>query len=118
YAAELAARAYTPETIDSVERAHASMVAARNDDEWVRADLHFHLGILAACSNELLLPLGALIERTLEAQLRLNAKRAEVFNAALSQHTSVLDAIRERRSADARAAMADLLGMTRKRNEA
>jgi DNA-binding FadR family transcriptional regulator len=118
YAAELAARAHTPETIDAVERAHASMVAARNVDEWVRADLHFHLGILAACSNELLLPLGALIERTLEAQLRLNAKRAEVFNAALSQHTSVLDAIRERRSADARAAMADLLGMTRKRIEA
>lgn len=118
YAAELAARAYTPETIDALERAHASMVGARNVDEWVRADLHFHLGILAACSNELLLPLGALIERTLEAQLRLNAKRAEVFNAALHEHTAVFDAIRTRRPADARSAMADLLGMTRKRIEA
>ena len=118
YAAQLAARAHTPETIDALERAHAAMVAARNVDEWVRADLHFHLGILAACSNELLMPLGALIERTLEAQLRLNAKRAEVFNAALNQHTAVFDAIRARRADDAGSAMADLLGVTRKRIEA
>ncbi|MGN6234162.1 MAG: FadR/GntR family transcriptional regulator [Trinickia sp.] len=118
YAAGLAARAHTPETIDALERAHAAMVAARNVDEWVRADLHFHLGILTACSNELLMPLGALIERTLEAQLRLNAKRADVFNAALGQHTTVFDAIRARRSEDARSAMADLLGVTRKRIEA
>jgi len=118
YAAELAARAYTAETIESLERAHASMVAARNVDEWVRADLHFHLGILAACSNELLMPLGPLIERTLEAQLLLNAKRADVFNAALKQHTAVFDAIRTRRPEAARAAMAELLGVTRKRIEA
>lgn len=118
YSAELAARAHTPDTIEGLERAHAAMVAARNVDEWVRADLHFHLGILAACSNELLLPLGALIERTLEAQLRLNAKRAEVFNAALHQHTAVYEAIRDRRAEDARSAMAELLGVTRKRIEA
>ena len=40
---------------------------ARNVDEWVRADLRFHLSVLTACSNELLIPLGTLIERTLEA---------------------------------------------------
>lgn len=118
YAAELAARAHTPETMDALEMAHAAMVAARNIDEWVRADLRFHLGVLVACSNELLMPLGSLIERTLEAQLRLNAKRAEVFNAALSQHTAVYEAIRARRPEEARAAMAQLLGMTRKRIEA
>ncbi|HEX7682747.1 MAG TPA: FadR/GntR family transcriptional regulator [Trinickia sp.] len=118
YAAELAARAHTPETMEALELAHAAMVAARNIDEWVRADLRFHLGVLAACSNELLMPLGSLIERTLEAQLRLNAKRADVFNAALGQHTAVYDAIRARRPEAARAAMADLLGVTRKRIEA
>ncbi len=118
YAAELAARAHTAETIEALELAHAAMVAARNIDEWVRADLRFHLGVLAACSNELLMPLGSLIERTLEAQLRLNAKRADVFNAALGQHTAVYDAIRARRAQAAREAMADLLGVTRKRIEA
>jgi DNA-binding FadR family transcriptional regulator len=97
--------------------AHRAMVAAQNVDEWVRADLRFHLGVLAACSNELLIPLGTLIERTLEAQLRLNAKRAEVFNAALPEHTAVYDAIVARDEGGARRAMAGLLGVTRERIE-
>ncbi|GLU33040.1 GntR family transcriptional regulator [Trinickia caryophylli] len=117
YAAELAARAHTNETMAALESAHGAMVAARNVDEWVRADLLFHLGILAACSNELLMPLGPLIERTLEAQLLLNAKRAEIFNASLAEHTAVFEAIRARDGEGARAAMAGLLGVTRKRIE-
>lgn len=117
YAAELAARTHTDETLAALAHAHASMVTARNVDEWVRADLRFHLGILAACSNELLMPLGPVIERTLEAQLLLNAKRAEVFNVSLSEHSAVFHAIRARHPLEARAAMANLLGMTRKRIE-
>ncbi len=86
----------------SLADAHAAMAAARNVDEWVRADLQFHLSVLTACSNELLIPLGTLIERTLEAQLRLNAKRADVFNASLAEHTAVFEAIRDRDCAGAR----------------
>lgn len=118
YAAELAARAHTGEALDTLEHAHAAMAAARNVDEWVRADLRFHLGILAACRNELLMPLGPVIERTLEAQLLLNAKRADVFNASLAEHTAVFDAIRIRDAAAARQAMGELLGVTRRRIEA
>ncbi|CAB3694817.1 FadR/GntR family transcriptional regulator [Trinickia soli] len=118
YAAGLAAQSHTPESIDALEQAHAAMVAARNIDEWVRADLRFHLGLLAACNNELLMPLGSLIERTLEAQLRLNAKRADIFNAALQQHTAVFEAICARQPEAARSSMAELLGVTRKRIEA
>lgn len=117
YAAGLAAASHTDETFDALATAHAAMVAARNVDEWVRADLQFHLSVLAACSNELLIPLGTLIERTLEAQLRLNAKRADVFNASLAEHSAVLEAIRERDAAAAREAMAGLLGVTRGRIE-
>ncbi|NML33580.1 FadR/GntR family transcriptional regulator [Paraburkholderia antibiotica] len=117
YAASLAAHAYTDQTLGELTAAHASMVAARNVDEWVRADLQFHLSVLAACSNELLIPLGTLIERTLEAQLRLNAKRADVFNASLAEHTAVFDAICARDAEAARAAMASLLGVTRGRIE-
>ena len=83
----------------------------------MRADLRFHLGVLAACSNELLIPLGTLIERTLEGQLRLNAKRAEVFNASMAEHTAVFDAIVARDQNGARRAMAHLLGVTRERIE-
>jgi DNA-binding FadR family transcriptional regulator len=118
YAAALAAHAHTDETLRALTDAHAAMAAARSVDEWVRADLRFHLGILAACSNELLMPLGPVIERTLEAQLRLNAKRADVFNASLAEHTAVFEAIRTRDTHAARDAMAGLLGMTRQRIEA
>jgi DNA-binding FadR family transcriptional regulator len=117
YAAGLAAASHTDDTFSALAAAHAAMVAARNVDEWVRADLRFHLSVLTACSNELLIPLGTLIERTLEAQLRLNAKRADMFNASLAEHTAVFDAIRERDALAARAAMASLLGVTRERIE-
>ncbi|WP_244848823.1 MULTISPECIES: FadR/GntR family transcriptional regulator [unclassified Caballeronia] len=117
YAAALAAGNHEPSTLERLERAHRAMTEARNVDEWVRADLDFHLCVLAACSNELLVPLGALIARTLEGQLRLNAKRADVFNASLAEHTAVFDAIAARDAAAARRAMADLLGVTRDRIE-
>ncbi len=117
YAAALAAGNLDVATRGNLARAHDAMVAARNVDEWVRADLEFHLCVLAACSNELLIPLGVLIERTLEAQLRLNAKRADVFNASLAEHTAVFDAIVARDAQAARRAMADLLGVTRGRIE-
>ncbi|WP_353615891.1 FCD domain-containing protein [Burkholderia sp. WP9] len=118
YAAGLAADSHTDVTFHALAAAHAAMVSARNVDEWVRADLQFHLSVLIACSNELLIPLGTLIERTLEAQLRLNAKRADVFNASLAEHTAVFEAIRDRDAAAARTAMAGLLGVTRARIEA
>ena len=117
YAAALAADNHEEDTRERLTRAHQAMVDAQNVDEWVRADLDFHLCVLAACSNELLIPLGALIERTLEAQLRLNAKRADVYNAALAEHTAVFDAIRALDAAAAYAAMASLLGVTRGRIE-
>ncbi|WP_429342858.1 FadR/GntR family transcriptional regulator [Paraburkholderia sp. GAS42] len=117
YAAALAASSWSDDTFAALDAAHAAMVAARNVDEWVRADLRFHLNVLTACSNELLIPLGTLIERTLEAQLRLNAKRAGVYNASLAEHTAVFEAIRDRDAEAARQAMAGLLGVTRGRIE-
>jgi DNA-binding FadR family transcriptional regulator len=117
FAASLAADNHDPATRERLTKAHDAMVAAQNVDEWVRADLAFHVCVLAACSNELLIPLGTLIERTLEGQLRLNAKRADVFNASLSEHTAVFDAIIARDARAARRAMADLLGVTRGRIE-
>jgi DNA-binding FadR family transcriptional regulator len=117
YAAGLAANAHDADALDAIGEAHEAMASARNVDEWVRADLRFHLSVLAACRNELLVPLGALIARTLEGQLRVNAKRADVFNAALPEHTTVLEAIARRDGAAAASAMAGLLRMTRERIE-
>jgi DNA-binding FadR family transcriptional regulator len=117
FAAALAASAHDPDALALLTSAHTAMEQARNVDEWVRADLRFHLAVLRACRNELLVPLGTLIERTLEGQLRVNAKRAEVFNAALPDHTAVYDAIARRDAHAASQAMAALLRVTRERIE-
>ncbi|WP_174993201.1 FadR/GntR family transcriptional regulator [Burkholderia arboris] len=117
YAAALAARTHTPEAFVAIDDAARTMAAARNVDEWVRADLRFHLSVLEAGGNELLVPLGALIDRTLEAQLHLNARRADVYNASLAEHVAVSDAIRVRDEDGARRAMATLLAVTRARIE-
>jgi DNA-binding FadR family transcriptional regulator len=118
FAAGLAANAHNADALAVLTKAHEAMVLARNVDEWVRADLRFHLAVLAAGRNELLVPLGTLIERTLEGQLRVNAKRADIFNAALPEHTAVFEAIARRDAPSATAAMAGLLRMTRNRMEA
>ncbi len=117
HAAALAARAHGLDTFEAVDAAARAMADARNVDEWVRADLQFHLSVLEAGGNELLVPLGALIDRTLEAQLRLNARRADVYNASLAEHLAVCDAIRARDAQGARRAMAALLAVTRARIE-
>ncbi|WP_413187281.1 FadR/GntR family transcriptional regulator [Paraburkholderia sacchari] len=117
FAAGLAASAHDAPALERLANAHTAMAEARNVDEWVRADLRFHLAVLAACRNELLVPLGTLIERTLEGQLRVNAKRADVFNAALPDHTTVFEAIGRRDAQAASAAMAALLRVTRERIE-
>lgn len=117
YAAALAAENHSTDALARLTEAHDAMLAARNVDEWVRADLRFHLSVLNACSNELLIPLGTLIERTLEGQLRLNARRADIFNASMAEHSAVFDAIAGRAPVAARRAMSALLGMTRARIE-
>ncbi|MDR3100200.1 MAG: FCD domain-containing protein [Paraburkholderia sp.] len=117
FAAGLAASAHDAAALERLAQAHTAMAQARNVDEWVRADLRFHLAVLAACRNELLVPLGTLIERTLEGQLRVNAKRADVFNAALPDHSVVFEAIGRRDAPAASAAMAALLRVTRERIE-
>ncbi|MBJ9614863.1 FCD domain-containing protein [Burkholderia multivorans] len=117
HAAAMAARVRAADAIAAIDEALGAMAAARNVDEWVRADLRFHLGVLEAGGNELLVPLGALIDRTLEAQLHLNARRAHVYNASLAEHAAVGDAIRAGDADGARRAMAALLAVTRARIE-
>ncbi|AIO75960.1 bacterial regulatory s, gntR family protein [Burkholderia multivorans] len=117
HAAAMAARVRAADAIAAIDEALGAMAAARNVDEWVRADLRFHLGVLEAGGNELLVPLGTLIDRTLEAQLHLNARRAHVYNASLAEHAAVGDAIRAGDADGARRAMAALLAVTRARIE-
>jgi DNA-binding FadR family transcriptional regulator len=98
---------------EMIEPYAAALAAGNRDDAALVRLSEAHQAML----DELLVPLGTLIERTLEAQLRLNARRAEVFNASMAEHTAVFDAIVARDSAAARDAMGGLLGVTRARIE-
>jgi DNA-binding FadR family transcriptional regulator len=115
YAARQAALAHDDATLAALDDAHRAMKAARGVDEWVRADLRFHLGLLGACRNELLVPLGALIAHTLEGHLRANAARAATFNASLAEHTEIVEAVRTRDADRAGRLMQALLAQSRAR---
>jgi DNA-binding FadR family transcriptional regulator len=113
--AGLAAQQRTSAQLRRIEDAYAAMDASTDIDAWVRADLDFHIGILDATNNPLLLPLGAMIASALETLLGQSARCAGDFKIGLPDHRRVLDAIRCGEPAVASREMADLLAATRGR---
>lgn len=110
-AAELAARRATPEDLEALERAYEAMEAANHaSDAAIDADLRFHRAILAAGHNDLLLQMGGPIGVGLLTSFRISARSYSVF---LPLHRRVLEAIRDRRPAEAREVMEGLLSRTR-----
>ena len=107
-AASLAAERATDEQIAEIEQAYEAMVEAGDDvDAAVEPDLRFHHAILQASGNELLAPLGALIETALTASFRM-VSPAFQFDV-LAVHKAVLDTIKARDSRGAWKAMFNLL---------
>ncbi len=109
-AAALAARRGEPAAIERIRCAYADMERLAPDYEAaIEPDLRFHLSILEATGNELLRPLGALIETALESSFRLtNSAPGATFNS-LPRHAAVLEAILARDPQRARRAMKKLL---------
>jgi len=83
--------------------------AGDNLEESVGPDLRFHMSILAATGNELLVPLGALIETALVSSIKLSGSAPDALSHALPMHKAVLDEIRRRDPNAARLAMRTLL---------
>jgi DNA-binding FadR family transcriptional regulator len=112
-AAAIAADQQRPEEIAEIALAYRAMVAAADDDrpedEWTDADLRFHQAILSATGNELLGPLGALIEAALAISFKLTSARPKGRLISLPRHKAVLDAIESHDPAAARLAMRRLL---------
>jgi len=109
-AAAIAARRATPAEIRRIAQAYAAMEGAGNDNErWIDPDLRFHLAIMRATGNELLGPLGAMIETALITSFRLSAANPEGPRHSLPLHSAILAAIRRRDATAAAAAMQRLL---------
>lgn len=107
-AASLAAERATDEDIAHLESAYADMESAgKNTDISVEPDLRFHQAILCASGNELLAPLGAMIEAALMASFRMSTP--VISDDDLAVHKDVLVAIKERDPGKAWKAMYSLL---------
>jgi GntR family galactonate operon transcriptional repressor len=110
-AAALAAVRAAPSDIVEIETAFQAMVeASQANVPGIEADLRFHRGILAAGGNPLLLQMGNLISVGLYISHRFSRESFVLF---LPMHRRVLDAIKARQPAEARAAMQRLLTETR-----
>jgi len=109
-AAAMAARRAGPAEIERIEQAYLGMEEAGNDsDLWIDPDLRFHQAIIRATGNELLWPLGAIIETALATSFRLSSAQWDGPIHSLPLHWAIFDAIRKRDAAAAQAAMHRLL---------
>ena len=74
--------------------------------------MRFHFAILHAAGNELLVPLGLVIESVLGSMFTYTARQKGDVGRTLPGHARILAAIRARRPQAARRAVRRLLGDT------
>jgi len=112
-AADLAARRGSAADLAAIEAAYIGMERAIPDDleACCEADLAFHRGVIAAGHNLVLDSLVSTIEAALKASFLVTTSLMENQAKTLSVHKAVLDAIRFRDTAGARAAMDRLLDL-------
>ena len=112
-AAVLAAQRHSPQQLAALERAFADMQAAAADSEaMVEADVRFHLALLMAANNELLVPFGIVIEQALASMFAYTATHAVHPEQMLPLHGQVVKAIAAGSPEMARKAMMALLDDT------
>jgi DNA-binding FadR family transcriptional regulator len=110
--AALAALNHTEVQLAAIEAAFKGMVDSTNTADWNANDVKFHLAVLGAAGNELLVPLGFLIESALSNMFEYTAAHNEELRAALPLHEAILAAIRRRNATAARRAARALLADT------
>jgi DNA-binding FadR family transcriptional regulator len=112
--AALAAANRTPEQLQEIEAAFQQMAEAKTLSAWNDADVIFHQAILLAAGNELLVPLGLVIESALGSMFAYTASQRGDIGRTLPGHRKILHAIRARKPEAARLAVRGLLRDTRR----
>ena len=112
-AAEFAARRGTAQDLRAIEAAYMGMERAIPHDleACCEADLAFHRALVAASRNLVLKSLVGTIEAALRASFLLTTSLMENQARTLSVHKAVLEAVRVRDTAGARAAVNRLLDL-------
>ncbi|WP_052512777.1 FadR/GntR family transcriptional regulator [Limimaricola cinnabarinus] len=116
-AAALAARRATRAQVSAIAAGYEGMaVAAEADDveAAIAADCEFHMAILKATGNPILMAFDSAIDAVLGILFNVAAAdHRQIFALNLENHRRVLEAIREGRAEDASAAMLDTIQFTR-----
>lgn len=95
-----------------ISQACRDMAAAPTLEERTRADTRFHLAILRAAGNDLLVPLGVLIESAFDHLFLYVTREGDDFDHAQKLHEAIERSIRMRRPEAARRAVRKLLANT------
>jgi DNA-binding FadR family transcriptional regulator len=111
-AAALAAARRTDEQMEEISRACREMGAATSLRVRTEADTRFHMGILRAAGNELLVPLGVLIESGFDYLFAYITRSTNDLDYAQSLHENIERQIRLQRPDKARTAVRQLLANT------
>jgi len=111
-AAALAANRRSSEQMAEINAALRDMQQASTLQSRIQADTRFHLAILHASGNDLLVPLGALIESALNHLFQLVTREDSSSVHALKLHEDIEKSIRLRRPNAARNAVRRLLANT------
>lgn len=111
-AAALAAMRRSDDDMEAISRACSEMGMARTLSERTAADTRFHMAILRAAGNELLLPLGALIDSALEGLFTFVTREVNNLRHAQDLHEEIEKNIRLQRASAARKSVLRLLANT------
>ncbi len=105
-AAALSARRATADIVADMEAAYAGMERAKTAEEFMEADLAFHLACLAGGQNVFLSPIAHGIRSAMMASLHItNPDPKENRDVSLPLHRAILEAIIARDPVAARTAM-------------
>ncbi len=111
-AAVLAATRRTPQQLAQLEDALEGMRNAHTAEAMVAPDVRFHLSLLACANNELLAPLGIVIEQALANMFAFTTQHNTKPGQVIPMHAEVVKAIAAQNPEAARKAMATLLDDT------
>lgn len=111
-AAALAAERRSEAEMAEISRALDGMGTAPTLTERTRADTNFHLAILKATHNELLVPIGTLIESALNSLFVYVTREANSLRYAQELHAAIEEKIRLQQPEEARRAVQELLADT------
>lgn len=111
-AAALAATRRSAEEMAEIARLRREILAAPSPEAFAASDTQFHLAILAASGNDLILPLGVIVETGLRHLFQFLLPTNLVLRDIMELHASIERAIRLRRPDAARRAVRRLLNET------